>query len=151
MCNISNTSDLLRTLVDLPSFHQVLKNRFSGDLGPMPLHFNKDSLSFAVRRRKKAVDPDQQAREPGSLRGDETPAVKRRSPVAQTRKTGSAAAETQSGEPAPEMRSEESNSDGRDADSGPGLSDQTSTPKPSEPGPFPARSSDADPESGRPR
>ena len=43
---------------------QVLKNRFSGDLGPMPLHFNKDSLSFVVKRRKKASESEQTRSEP---------------------------------------------------------------------------------------
>ncbi|GLH01763.1 Uncharacterized protein GBIM_07826 [Gryllus bimaculatus] len=31
---------------------QVAKNRYSGDLGVMPLEFDKDSLSFSIRKKK---------------------------------------------------------------------------------------------------
>ena len=32
---------------------QVVKNRYAGDLGIMPLEFHKDSLSFAPRKKTK--------------------------------------------------------------------------------------------------
>ncbi|KAL3287920.1 hypothetical protein HHI36_002376 [Cryptolaemus montrouzieri] len=33
---------------------QIAKNRYSGDLGVMPLDFDKESLSYAVKKKKKA-------------------------------------------------------------------------------------------------
>jgi len=35
----------------------VAKNRYSGDLGVMPLEFDKDSLSYG-QRKKKAPDDE---------------------------------------------------------------------------------------------
>lgn len=38
---------------------QVAKNRYSGDLGIVPLDFDKDGLSYQVKKKKnKTEDPD---------------------------------------------------------------------------------------------
>lgn len=38
---------------------QVAKNRYSGDLGIVPLDFDKDALSYQAKKKKsKAEDPD---------------------------------------------------------------------------------------------
>jgi twinkle protein len=34
-------------------FLQIAKNRYSGDLGIMPLDFDKESLSYAQKSKKK--------------------------------------------------------------------------------------------------
>ena len=39
-------------------FFQVAKNRYSGDLGVMPLEFQKDSLSYGHKKRKIVVEGD---------------------------------------------------------------------------------------------
>lgn len=36
-------------------YFQIAKNRYSGDLGVMPLDFDKDSLSFSQKQQNKVV------------------------------------------------------------------------------------------------
>ena len=112
----------------------------------MPLNFNKESLSFAVKRRKKAADPDQQTKDPVPERRDEGTTVKRRVPVSQSRAAGPAT-KPRSKEPTSELRDGESNPE--HAGSGPGSPDQT--PEPSDRGPPQVDSPDPDPAPDRPR
>lgn len=51
---------------------QVAKNRYSGDLGIMPLDFDKDGLSYAAKKKK--VDENVSAPEQ-KLDDDSPPAV----------------------------------------------------------------------------
>ncbi|XP_037087742.1 twinkle protein, mitochondrial-like [Pollicipes pollicipes] len=58
---------VLRAADTQRKYIQVLKNRFSGDLGPIPLQFNKDSLSFAVKRKPR------EKKEPARQPAEESP------------------------------------------------------------------------------
>ncbi|XP_060655423.1 mitochondrial DNA helicase [Drosophila nasuta] len=56
--NVLIIQDKRLTAVRGKKYLQVAKNRYSGDLGIMPLEFDKDALSYAKRRRDKATPND---------------------------------------------------------------------------------------------
>lgn len=49
------TSDCSNSIV-----FKVAKNRYSGDLGIMPLDFDKSSLSFAPKKRKEKEEKEKE-------------------------------------------------------------------------------------------
>lgn len=55
--NVLIIQDKRLTDVRGKKFLQVTKNRFSGDLGVMVLEFNKESLSYSIKPKKK-IKPD---------------------------------------------------------------------------------------------
>ncbi|XP_043240174.1 twinkle protein, mitochondrial-like [Amphibalanus amphitrite] len=94
---------VLRTGDTQRKYIQVLKNRFSGDLGPMPLHFNKDSLSFVVKRKKRVSESDPQAKDLPESRGSDSTVKQRVKSAAATQPRQTAAApEPPSEDPVPE-------------------------------------------------
>lgn len=40
-------------------YFQIAKNRYSGDLGVMPLDFDKDSLSFSQKQQNKVLSSEE--------------------------------------------------------------------------------------------
>uniref|UniRef100_A0A1B0BJH6 DNA 5'-3' helicase n=1 Tax=Glossina palpalis gambiensis TaxID=67801 RepID=A0A1B0BJH6_9MUSC len=58
--NVLIIQDKRLTSISGKKYLQVVKNRYSGDLGIMPLEFNKEALSYASTARKKKKDKDKE-------------------------------------------------------------------------------------------
>lgn len=58
--NYLSTQDKRLTAVRGKKYLQVAKNRYSGDLGIVPLDFDKDSLSYQAKKKSKTKqdEPD---------------------------------------------------------------------------------------------
>uniref|UniRef100_A0A1A9W027 DNA 5'-3' helicase n=1 Tax=Glossina brevipalpis TaxID=37001 RepID=A0A1A9W027_9MUSC len=72
--NVLIIQDKRLTSVSGKKYLQVVKNRYSGDLGMMPLEFNKEGLSYASVGKKKRKEKDKDGeKEKDVLTGDILP------------------------------------------------------------------------------
>ena len=55
MTNICRLNQEVHALIHFTIF-QVAKNRYAGDLGNMPLKFNKECLSFSIKSKDKSSE-----------------------------------------------------------------------------------------------
>lgn len=65
--NVLIIQDKRLTSLKGKKYLQIVKNRYSGDLGIMPLEFNKDALSYAFQRKKKDKDQQQPNKDDSKL------------------------------------------------------------------------------------
>ncbi|XP_030027707.2 twinkle protein, mitochondrial [Manduca sexta] len=71
--NVLIIQDKRLTAVRGKKYLQVAKNRYSGDLGIVPLDFDKDSLSYQTKKKNKSKQDDQE--KSGDFPGDSQPYI----------------------------------------------------------------------------